>query len=100
MHGHKRAADGLKLMNSGDECGMMIVVKVFQSRKNSFYPENESARKDGKEGKEGRDGKRKQGRKDGEERLRDCGREKGKTGGRKRCQETKKTEKTQVFFFF
>lgn len=49
-YGHKRAADGLNVMNWADECGIITVVKVFQFRKSSFHPEYEKERKVEREG--------------------------------------------------
>ena len=58
--GHTRAADGLKLMNRGDERGMITVVKVFPSRK---IVSNLKMKTQGRKGREGRDGWKKKGRK-------------------------------------
>lgn len=60
LHGHTRAADGLKLMNRGDERGMITVVKVFPSRK---IVSNLKMKTQGRKGREGRDGWKKKGRK-------------------------------------
>jgi len=81
-------------MNRGDERGMITVVKVFPSRK---IVSNLKMKTQGRKGREGRDGWKKKGRKEGKERRRDCGREKGKTGGRKRCQERQQIEKYRFF---
>lgn len=80
MHGHTRAADGLKLMNRGDERGMITVVKVFPSRK---IVSNLKMKTQGRKGREGRDGWKKKGRNEGRKGRRD----EGIVGGRKERQE-------------